>query len=104
MDTKKERRVKIIQLDENMLVDIFNWHRDPPDFLALPITDELPADCEVLRVWINHSARCLEAIVASEEFGEVADGCIPPIVNQPLLEYRTLRKVGNISETYQEIK
>ena len=45
------RRVKILRMDANLLIDVLTWWRDPPHFLALPITEELPEDCEVLHIW-----------------------------------------------------
>ncbi|KFO67847.1 hypothetical protein ER57_07910 [Smithella sp. SCADC] len=63
-----DRRFKIISFDQQFLVDLFNWWRNPPHLLALPITDELPADCEVVSVSVSWERGCVEAIVHSKEF------------------------------------
>jgi hypothetical protein len=70
METKKysDRRFKIISFDQQFLVDLFNWWRNPPHLLALPITDELPEDCEVVSVSVSWERGCVEAIVHSKEF------------------------------------
>lgn len=77
MTPYKENRVKIISFEEDFLVQVFNWWRDPPHWMALPVTDELPSDCHVVRVTACWERRCLEALVASKEFPVCPSGDIP---------------------------
>jgi len=70
----KERRFKIISLDRQFMIDVMNWWRDPPDWLRLPICDELPADCFVVTVNTNWERCCIEAIVCSASFGPTMEG------------------------------
>lgn len=97
----KENRVKRIQLDEHFLIDVFNWHRNPPYFVCLPVSEQLPADCEIVRVYYNHSARCLEAIVASMEYEPVELYTVPPFVDPPFIEWKVMQRVGNFGELYE---
>lgn len=89
---RKERRFKIASFDQQFLVPLFNWHRWQPDFLALPITEELPEDCEVIQVNYNWACRTIEFMVCSEKFEPVEDGCIPPVVNE-IFEFKHLRRL-----------
>ena len=88
---RKERRFKIASFDQQLLVDLWNWHQWQPDYLALPITEELPEDCEVVQVQYNWPARTIEFMVCSEQFGPVAEGCIPPVVD--VLGWNHVRRV-----------
>ncbi len=100
-EATKQNRVKRIQLDEHLLIDIFNWHRDPCHFVALPVSKQLPSDCEIVRVYHNYADRCFEAIVASREFEPVEPYTVPPMVDPPFIEWKTLVRVGNFKELYK---
>lgn len=73
-----ERRLKIVSIHRRFLIDVLNWWRNPPHYVALPITDELPEDCVVVSVEASWERDCIEAMVTSKEFppcpeGEVLD-------------------------------
>ena len=88
MNAIEENRVKIVSLDPNMIVDLLNWWRNPPDCIALPITDELPEDCAVLSVNASWQRRCIEVLVASESFPIVETGGLPPEIPGVMSEWR----------------
>ena len=84
----KNQRVKIVRLDANLIVDVLNWWRNPPDFLALPVCEELPSDIEVLAVNANWAARAIEVIVSHPTFPVVESHVIPPVVPGIVTEFR----------------
>lgn len=86
----QERRFKLLSLSSRLLIDVLNWWRDPPHFLALPITDALPEDCEVVSVSADFERSCLTAIIYSESFEPVPDGDAPPKISGLLTEFRTI--------------
>lgn len=86
----EERRVKILSLNERMLISVFNWWRDPPHFLALPVTDALPEDCVVIRVAVAWERRCIEALVASAHFPVCPDGEFPERIPGMITEFRAV--------------
>lgn len=93
-----ERRFKILLLRTQLLVDFFNWWRDPPQWMALPVRDELPEDCTVVAVNYSLHRNCLEAIVQSESFPPVPDGeMIPVIEGGCCQEFRYVR-IGKVEE------
>ena len=87
-----ERRFKIARFDHQFLFELFNWHRWQPEYLALPVTEELPEDCEVIQVHYNWAARAIEFMVCSEKFEPVAPGCEVPRVRE-LLDWKHLRRI-----------
>lgn len=95
-----ERRFKIVRFDQKFLVELFNWHLWQPEFLALPITEELPEDCEVIDAYYNWAARTIEFMVCSDKFSPVAEGCIVPSINQ-LFEFKHLRR---LPANYEEVR
>lgn len=72
--SEKERRQKIISIDADFLVDVLNWWRNPIQWIALPVTDELPEDCVVVSVSASWERCCIEAIVSSSQFPVVKAG------------------------------
>ena len=87
---KRPNRVKIVGIDEHLLIDVFNWWRNPPGWLRLPVTDELPGDCEVLRVWTNYERRCIDLLIYSESFPVCPDMDIPERVSDDVAEVRAV--------------
>jgi hypothetical protein len=83
-----ERRVKIISIRQEFLIDVLNWWRNPPHWLALPVTDELPPDCVVIAVNVSFERRCIEALIASNEFPICEPGCIPERIPGAVTEFR----------------
>jgi hypothetical protein len=93
-----KNRVKIISIDERFLIDVLNWWRNPPHYLALPITEEMPEDCEVLRVWVNHERRCIEALIYSRSFPECGVEMIPQRIPGTLTEMRRVPFLQSMCE------
>lgn len=86
----EERRVKIVSIDPQFIVDVFNWWRNPPHWLALPVNDALPKDCVVVSVSVSWERRCIEAMVASKEFPPCADGDLPERIPGMMTEFRSI--------------
>jgi hypothetical protein len=86
----RPNRVKIISIDERFFVDVLNWWRNPPTWLGIPVTEELPEDCEILRVWVSHERRRLEALVYSSHFPICDDDTIPERIPGTLREVRAV--------------
>jgi hypothetical protein len=86
----EERRLKIISIDQRFLVDVLNWWRNPPHWMALPITDELPEDCVVVSVSLSWERRCLDAMVASREFPVCPEGGLPERIPGMMTEFRSV--------------
>lgn len=76
----EEKRFKILRLGQNLLIDILNLRHTLPEFLALPVTDQLPADCFVVSVSVSWHCRCIEAIVCSKEFPPCPEGEEPEVI------------------------
>ena len=92
-DTREERRkrVKVVQLDEQLIVDIVNWCNRPEGCsLSLPITDELPKGTEILRVTPNFMMRSIDAIVYHPSFPVCPEGALPEMVGD--LQYKLITK------------
>jgi len=87
---KRPNRVKIVGIDEQLLIDVFNWWRNPPSWLGLPITDELPENCEVLRVYVNYEMRCIDLLVYHPSFPACEPGNIPERVPDCLRQMRSV--------------
>ena len=89
---RNERRFKIASFDQQFLVELFNWHRWLPEFLALPVTEELPDDCEVIQVNYNWASRTIDFIVCSDKFEPVPEASLIPSVNQ-IFQFNHLRRL-----------
>ena len=92
----KERRYKIVRMDQELLVNIFNWHLDVPHFIALPISEHLPEGARVVAINYNPSYRAFDLMVEHESFPVVAPGQLIPAIPDVITEYRTVefRDVG----------
>jgi hypothetical protein len=86
----RSSRVKIVSMDEQLLVDVLNLCRDRRPFISLPITDELPEDATVRRAFVNYERRTIDLIIESESFDEVPDGAMPPRVSQMVETFRVV--------------
>jgi hypothetical protein len=84
----KEHRIKILLVSQNLLVDIFNWWRNPTHCLALPMVDKLPDDTFVVAVHTNFSRRCLEVVVCSAQFPVCPIECLPEVIPGAVTEFR----------------
>jgi len=82
--------VKIISIDQRFIIDVLNWWRNPPHWMALPVTDELPDDCVVVSVSVSWDRRCIEAMVASKEFPPCAEGGVPERIPGTMTEFRSV--------------
>ena len=87
---KRSSRVKIVSIDEQLLVDVLNLCRQRRPFISLPITDELPEDTTVRRAFVNYERRTIDLVVESESFDEVPDASMPPRVSQMVKAFRVL--------------
>ena len=92
----KERRYKIVRMDQDLLVSIFNWHLDLPHCIALPISEHLPEGARVVAVNYNPSYGAFDLKVEHESFSPVALGCMIPAIPVFMSEYRTVefRDIG----------
>lgn len=81
----RERRVKLVLMPERLLVEIFNWWRDPAEWLALPTTPDIPEDAFVERVWYSAECQSFKVEISSKEFDPVPDGAAPEVINNPML-------------------
>lgn len=86
----EERRVKIVSIDQRFIVDVLNWWRNPPHWIALPVTDELPEDSVVVSVSVSWGRRCIEAMVASKEFPPCPEGEIPERIPGMMTDFRSV--------------
>lgn len=84
----EEHRVKVISLDSRFLIDVLNWWRNPPHWMAL--IDELPDDCVVVNVNVSWERRCIEAMVASASFPICPEGALPERIPGILTEMRNV--------------
>jgi len=74
MNAIKERRFKIIDIDQQSLVEMFNELREPMFNRSLPMIDGLPKDAYVVSAEVNFCRRSISLIVASEEFEPAEQG------------------------------
>ena len=88
----KERRYKIVRMDSDLLVNIFNWHLDMPHCIALPITESLPEGTRVVEVHYNHCHRAWDITVEHESFPVVDVTSVKiPAIPDWFDEYRIVR-------------
>lgn len=97
----KERRYKLISIDAQLIVKILNWWREPPSFLRLPVTDEIPEGAVVVTVNTNWLCRTIEAIVEHESFDPVPGYCEPPRVPGLITAFETVEFEKYISDRVQ---
>ena len=88
---RDQRRYKIVQLDMNLMVDMLNWWRNPPDWLALPICEEIPHDAKAISVDANWRTRSIEVLIGHESFEPVPDASAPPVVPGLISELRHVK-------------
>ena len=94
MKSELLRRVKVVQLDANCIVDILNWWRSPPDFLALPTCEEIPEDVEVVSVYANWMSRTVEVMISHPSFPIVPEGMLPEVIPGLFTEFRRRVQAG----------
>ena len=87
-DPFRQHRIKILMVPQRLIIDIFNWWRNPTHCLALPIVDKLPADTVVVSVHENWQRRCFEVVVCSAQFSVCPEGCVPEIIPDVVTEFR----------------
>ena len=81
-------RVKVVSIEQDLIIDLLNWWRDPPHWFALPITDELPEDCEVVSISVSWDRRCIEALVWSKSFPPCEHGSMPERIPGLMADFR----------------
>lgn len=84
-------KIKVVSIDAKMMAEVFNWWLNPPTFICLPVTEELPEGTIVVSVHTDWSRRTLDAIVFHPTFDEVPVGVQPPMVASLVTEFRTFR-------------
>ena len=87
-DPFRQHRIKILRMPQRLLVDIFNWWRNPTCMLAIPMADKLPDDCFVVGVETNWQRRCLEVVVCSAQFPVCEQGMVPEVIPDLMTEFR----------------
>ena len=90
-DCELESRVKIVTLDQQLMIDTLNWWRTPRQAIALPIAPDIPEDAVVLHVSANWERRCLEALIASPQFDRVPDGELPQRLSGVVKQFRIVQ-------------
>lgn len=85
------KRVKIVRLDERLIVDVLNWCRDPKGYLMLPDVEGLPEDAVVVSCRDNWERRTLEVLVYHPSFEEVPEGDIPPVIEDVVKKFRIMK-------------
>lgn len=72
----QEGRCKILRIDEQLLLQVFEFWRNPFDFfLRIPNAQKLPNDAHVISCHHNYTTRSLDVVVASKEFDATPWGC-----------------------------
>ncbi len=88
---RKEGRMKIVTISQQLILEVLNWKNKPHGYmLALPVTDDLPPDCEVVDVYYDHSYRSLLAVVSHPSFEPIPPGFRLPFATGYLTELRQI--------------
>ena len=81
----RERRVRILRVEEHLIVDVLNFSTSGPGFaLGISCFDPLPRDVVIERVAHNFLFRAFDLIVSHPTFDVVPDGMEPPVHNREL--------------------
>jgi len=86
-------RLKIVSCDLSLILAVFEWCRTREGFLALPVTDEIPADVEIVSVQGDWSTRSIRLMIRHPSFDVVPGGMIPPVVPDSLCREQLYRTV-----------
>mgnify|MGYP005610140499 CR=1 FL=1 len=76
----KTRRLKILRIDERVIIDVFNWRLRPMGYLNIPVCEAVPADAVVERIQTHFLSATIEALISHPSFDEVPDYEIPPVI------------------------
>lgn len=87
-----ESRFKILKLDYRYILEVFNWWKNPPYCFQLPATD-LPSDCTVVEVSIDHSTRTFDLCLCSSEFPVVEAGFAIPAIYPDYATFQTPKEI-----------
>lgn len=90
IDMIKENRVKMLNIDQHLMVDILNWWIRPTGVLKLPITESIPEDAIVISVNANWSHRTIEALIKHPSFDVVPPGEMPPMIPDCVTEFKII--------------
>lgn len=74
------KKVKNLLLDENLLIELFNFHVQIPMVIVQPVCPEMPEGSIVLRIGQSMEKRCLIVTIQHDSFDEVSDFVRPPEV------------------------
>lgn len=94
-----ERRVKLLALDRQLIVDLLNGL--PFEFVQLPVHDELPEGTRVVELFNDPCRRCLVAVVRHDSFAVVPADCEAPFIavaSQVVLKRRV------VSEDFEVVR
>lgn len=82
MGAKSENRVKILSVDPRLLIDLFNWQRNPTSRFTVraPIVEPIPKDVEILSVNANWNVRRIDLLICHSSFEQIPLGQEPPLV------------------------
>jgi hypothetical protein len=83
----EEHRVAIVQMDPKFIIQVLNWWRNPTCMLCLPITDKLPADCEVIAVNMSFERNFMQLKIVSKYFEPVDRSVFPPEIPEPFCKW-----------------
>lgn len=77
---RPDDRVRIVYLDERIILDVLNWISEPGNCcLMLPTGCGLPDGTRTLRVWVDYERRAIGALVWHESFDECPPGAMPKV-------------------------
>lgn len=91
MADHRTRRVKILQVDPNFIVDLLNGIQQH-EFVCLPVTDHTPEGTAVLSIRENWATRRMEFLITHDSFPEIPDGDMPPLLPESI-SYRIMQPV-----------
>jgi hypothetical protein len=83
-------RVRIVYFPDDLLLSLLNRAGNLYEFFALPITDELPEGCKILRVAYCCSRKAIEMLVTHPSFDEVPVCSEPPSIS--FVEFRVVHR------------
>lgn len=93
-----ERRVRLVRFSIRDVIDLLNQSWRDRDWLAVPESVGLPDGYAVLSVYADPLALCIVATVYHPSFDEVADGEVPPFLDDPPLRKITAVKLERLED------
>ena len=76
LDPMRPKRLKILMVDPQLIVEVLNWCNNPGDALmGLPVFDELPKGTRIIDMTSDWSTGLLMFKIEHESFPKVHPGC-----------------------------